>query len=177
MSKVPKDESKEKKEGNLRALKRMLVNVLTMLVILWAGFTFFIGVTAAKSDDMKPRIGEGDVLIYYRLDKNPVAQDVIVFTKNGTEYVGRVVAAGGDRVEITKEAALIINGNMVIEDGIYYSTPPYEGFVEYPLTLAGDEYFVLADHREGGEDSRYFGPVKQEEIKGTVIGQFRRNGI
>jgi signal peptidase I len=131
----------------------------------------------APNDDMSPRISAGDVLLYYRIDKAPNAQDVIVLNKNGTDYVGRVVAAPGDTVDITKEDALIVNGNMVVEDNIFYKTPYYEGFLEYPLTLGEGEYFVLADKREGGEDSRYYGPVQKGDIKGTVIGQFRRTGI
>ena len=63
------------------------------------------------------------------------------------------------------------------KDNIYFETPMYEGFVEYPLWVKSGEYFVLADLRKGGEDSRYFGPVSVSEIKGIVIGQFRRSGI
>ena len=166
-----------KDNNDLKELKRMIVNAALVIAVLWAAFTFFLGVTMAASDDMKPRISAGDILLYYRVDREPVAQDVVILKKNDTEYVGRVVAVGGDTVEITKEAALIINGNMVIEENIYGQTPYYEGFVDYPLTLGEGEYFVLADKREGGEDSRYFGPVQGEEIKGTVIGQFRRSGI
>lgn len=161
----------------MRELTEMLKNMLMLLIILWAVFAFFLGIKMAPNDDMNPRISAGDILIYYRIDKSPKAQDVVVLNKNGTDYVGRVVAVGGDTVDITKEDALIINGNMVIEDNIFYKTPYYEGFVEYPLTLADGEYFVMADKREGGEDSRYYGKVFKEEIKGTVIGQFRRDGI
>lgn len=158
-------------------LIRMLVSALSVLLVVWAAFTFFLGVLMVQNDDMSPRISAGDVLVYYRVDRDPKAQDVIVLEKNDTKYVGRVIAAGGDKVEITVEDALIVNGNMVIEDKIFYSTPYYEGFLEYPLTLEADEYFVLSDMRNGGEDSRYYGPVKKSEINGVVIGQFRKSGI
>lgn len=161
----------------MRELTDMLKNMLILLIILWVAFAFFLGIKMAPNDDMSPRISAGDILVYYRIDKSPTAEDVIVLKKNGTDYVGRVVAAPGDTVDITKEDALKVNGNMVVEDNIFYKTPLYEGFVEYPLTLAEGEYFVLTDKREGGEDSRYYGPVSKSEIKGTVIGQFRRSGI
>jgi len=148
-----------------------------LLIVLWLVFAFFLGIKMAPNDDMKPRISAGDILVYYRVDRVPTVQDVMVLEKNDTEYIGRVIASPGDTVEITKEASLIVNGNMVIEESIYYSTPYYEGFVEYPLKLGKDEYFVLSDKRDGGEDSRYYGPVKASEFKGTVIGQFRRSGI
>lgn len=169
--------AEEQTASGMRDLSRMLLNVGILLVLVWLVFTFFLGVKMAPNDDMSPRMSAGDILLYYRIDKQPAAQDVIVLTKNGTEYVGRVVAVGGDTVDITNESALIINDNMVIEDKIFYPTPRYEGFVDYPLVLAPEEYFVLVDQREGGEDSRYYGPVSADEIQGTVIGQFRRTGI
>ena len=91
--------------------------------------------------------------------------------------MGRVVAAGGDTVEVTEQGQLVVNGNSMIETNIFYSTPEYAGFVEYPLTLGPGEYFVLADYRNGGADSRFFGPVKQSDILGTVITIIRRNSL
>ncbi|MBQ6207780.1 MAG: S26 family signal peptidase, partial [Oscillospiraceae bacterium] len=35
----------------------------------------------------------------------------------------------------------------------------------------------LADSRNGGSDSRYFGPVRRDEILGTVITILRRNNL
>ena len=84
---------------------------------------------------------------------------------------------GGDTVEITNEESVRVNGNTLAESRIYSGTPRYEGFVEYPLTLAQDECFVLVDRRNGGEDSRYYGPVSRDEIKGIIITIMRRNNI
>ena len=49
--------------------------------------------------------------------------------------------------------------------------------MEYPLELGQEEYFVLADYRNGGADSRFFGAVKEQEILGTVITIMRRNNL
>lgn len=65
----------------------------------------------------------------------------------------------------------------MIEPNIYYTTPRYEGYTEYPLTLKEGQCFVLADYREGGTDSRYFGTVEENEILGTVISVLRRNNL
>ena len=165
------------KREEIKSLISSLQNLLLLFLVLWITFAFILGIKMAPNDDMSPRISAGDILVYYRILKDPSVQDVVLVKKNDTEYVGRVVAKGGDVVEVTDESALIINGNMVAEDKIYYSTPYYEGFVEYPIKLKDDEVFILADMREGGEDSRYFGPVKTKEIKGTIIGQFRRANI
>ena len=80
-------------------------------------------------------------------------------------------------MEVTQQATLVVNGSTVIESDIYYSTPPYESGVTYPLTLASDELFVLCDFREGGKDSRYYGPVNTGDILGKVITVVRRSGL
>ena len=156
---------------------RMMTSLLLVLFMVWLLFTFFLGIKMAPNDDMSPRIDAGDISIFYRINRSPVLQDVVVLEKNDTGYFGRVVAVPGDEVEITEKGALIINGNQRFEDKIYSDTVLYEGFVTYPLKLSSDEYFVLVDKRNGGEDSRYYGPVKQSEIKGILIGLFRRGGI
>lgn len=92
-------------------------------------------------------------------------------------YVCRVVACAGDIVDVTEEQGLVVNGNAVIESNIFHQTRPYEGKVEYPVKLEAGEYFVMADLRNGGMDSRYFGPVKQDEIQGVVITLLRRNNL
>ena len=94
-----------------------------------------------------------------------------------TRFVCRVVAGPGDTVEISESERLVVNGNTLIETNIFYNTPEYAGLVEYPLTLGEGQYFVLADHRSGGADSRFFGAVNADEIKGTVITILRRNNL
>lgn len=158
----------------MRDVLNLLRTVIFVALIVWALFVFVIGIKMVPNDDMYPRMDAGDIMMYYRLDKSPIAQDVVVVEKNGTEYVGRVVASKGDTVDITKDENLVINDNLSIEDKIFYSTPRYKGFVDYPLQLKDDEYFILADKRTGGEDSRYYGPVSQDEIKGTLVGLYRR---
>ena len=72
---------------------------------------------------------------------------------------------------------LIINGKAVSEPELHSTTPRYEGFVEYPVRLGEGEFFILADHRNGGEDSRYYGVVRTGDLLGTVITAIRRNHL
>ena len=148
-----------------------------MAVLLAALFGLAFGITPMANDDMAPRISAGDLLLYYRLASDWATGDVMVFEKDGEQYVGRIVAHGGDTVEVTDQATLVVNGSTVLENNIYYTTPKYENGPAYPLTLAEDEFFVLCDYREGARDSRYFGPVSEDEIKGKVITVVRRSGL
>lgn len=151
--------------------------LLLLVVMVAAVFGLVFGVMPAPNDDMSPRISAGDLLLYYRLTEDFVNGDVVVAQQEGNRYVGRIVARGGDTVEITDQATLVVNGSTVIESGIYYSTPPYESGVTYPITLAQDELFLLCDYREGAKDSRYYGPVNIQDVLGKVITVVRRSGL
>ena len=202
----------------LRSLRDLLLRILALALVVYILFFHLVGIVIMPSEDMYPRIDAGDLVLFYRLEHNIHAQDIIVFEKPTeslnqsydrdeavesaaraeksairkaldwlgfkdpadppkTLFVCRVVAGPGDTVEISQSERLIVNGNTMIESNIFFSTPMYEGFVEYPLTLGEGQYFVLADSRPGGADSRFFGAVNEEDILGTVITIMRRNNL
>ncbi len=158
-----------------------IVSFLTRLAglaaLLWVLLGLVFGITPMKNDDMKPRISAGDLMLYYRLENTWHAEDVVVFMKDGEQYTGRIIGKGGDTVEITEDAQVVVNGSYVAESDIYYATPQYESEVSYPVSLAEDELFILCDYRQGARDSRYFGAVKLSEVKGKVITVIRRSGL
>ncbi|MBR1554874.1 MAG: signal peptidase I [Oscillospiraceae bacterium] len=165
------------RKSPMNPIQLFFLNVLIILTAVWLIFSFVFRFLSAPNDDMNPNLKAGDLLLCYRLQKEIRAQDVIVIRKNNTTYIGRVVAVSGDTVEISDEETLIINGNTMIETNIYTSTPRFEGFVSYPLTLSESEYFILADARNGCEDSRYYGAVQEKEIQGKIITVLRRNHL
>lgn len=174
----------DKAERSVRHYQSFIMRMAVLLLILWALFFQVIGLTHAPNADMYPRVDAGDLLLFYRLDRDVRSQDVVLLEKVTPDsagekdlYCARVVAAAGDTVDISDEGRLLVNGSQMIESNIFSSTPRYEGFLDYPLTLGPDECFVLADHREGGTDSRYFGPVSKDEIAGTVITVIRRTNL
>ena len=171
-------------EKGVKEYQFFVIRLVVFLAVVWILFFQIIGVTHMNSGDMYPRMDAGDLLLFYRLDKNVKAQDVIVINKVTPDsggkkelFICRVVAVGGDTVEITEDQNLIVNGNAVVESNIFYRTPPYEGYTQYPIVLRTGQCFVLADSRVGGNDSRWFGPVNKKEILGTVITVIRRNNL
>ena len=170
-------------EKGVKEYQYFIIRLAVLLLLIWALFFQVVGLTHMPSGDMYPRLDLGDLVLFYRLDKDVRAQDVIAIekttpdTKETKLFICRVVAAQGDTVEITDEGRLKVNGNVMIEPNIFYATPRYEGYTEFPLTLGPGECFVLADKRDGGADSRYFGPVSRDEILGTVITIVRRNAL
>ena len=173
----------ERSEKSVKSYQHLILRILLLILVVWVLFFKIIGLTHMPSGDMHPRIDAGDMVLFYRLDKEVHAKDVIVFEKvtpdsDGKEelFISRVVAQPGDTVEI-RDAKLIVNGNAVIESDIFYATQAYEEFTQYPITLQQSEWFVLGDCRESAADSRYFGPVQESEIQGNVISILRRNNL
>ena len=158
-------------------IKSFFTRLVVMIVMIYIMFFVIFGLQPMSNDDMKPRISAGDLMLFYRLETRINSSDVVVFRKDGKTYTGRVVAKGGDKVEVTDDSSLKINDSTMIESDIFYSTPKYEDYIQYPVTLQQDEYFILCDYRNGAKDSRYFGPVKEKEIMGKVITIIRRSNL
>ncbi|MBP5490628.1 MAG: signal peptidase I [Lachnospiraceae bacterium] len=171
-------------EKGMKNAQRFLIYLLVFLAIIWILFFKIIGITHMPTEGMEPRIDAGDLLVFYRLDREPKFRDVIVFEADiegdGTKtlMVGRVMAAPGDTVDINEYNRLVVNGNVIAESESYIRDTAKRGDrVKYPLTLGEDEYFILSDNRTKGVDSRYFGPVTKKDILGTIITLFRRNKL
>ena len=162
----------------LADISSFLTHLALMLLLLYGMFFIFFGISPVKNDDMKPRLSAGDVMLYYRLEKKILPSDVLVYRKDGKQFVGRVIGQPGDTIDIPEDGGLSINGNIQVEDGIFYDTERYDTeAVKYPITLKENEYFLMSDMRSGGKDSRLFGPVTRKEIKGKVITVLRRSSI
>ena len=101
-------------------IKAFFIRLVILLIFLWLLFGVFFGITPMRGNDMFPRISAGDLLLYYRLEKNFNSGDVLVFRKQGKISTGRVVAHGGDSVEITGDGELKVNGSIVIETKYFF---------------------------------------------------------
>lgn len=158
-------------------IKSFFSRLLGMAALMTILFGWLFGIIPMKNNDMSPRISSGDLLLYYRLEKNLRPQDVVVLEKDGKQYVGRIVATSDDTVEITETSNLKVNGSTMIEADIFYPTPIYGDEIKYPLELSENQYFILGDYRDGAKDSRYFGAVDQNAIKGKVLAVIRRSSL
>ena len=119
---------------------------------------------------------DGDLVFYYRLEKEYTASDLVVLRYQGHEQVRRVVATAGDVVDITEEG-LMINGALQQEREIYEQTQRYDTGVEFPMELKEGQIFVLGDSRENASDSRVYGAVDVHDTLGKVMTIVRRRGF
>ncbi|MEF3083895.1 signal peptidase I [Luteimonas sp. SMYT11W] len=117
----------------------------------------------------------------------PARGDVVVFRSpsDGIRLIKRVVAVGGDRVDLV-DGRLAINGAPLADQP---GAPEDFGDVQVTLNLdAGGgpdlealqvpdgQVLVLGDHRGASIDGRYFGFVPAAAIYGQARGVFWRTG-
>jgi signal peptidase I len=155
---------------------KFIVKLCTVLLVIWAVFTFIFGLRQVSGENMYPRLRDGDLVLYYRLERNYQIGDVVTFRLNDATFWARIVAQGGDVVEVSEDGELIINGNVQQEE-IFYPTDPQDGDVTYPYTVEEGSYFVLCDYRTISFDSRTYGAIAKKDLDGKVITVLRRRGI
>ena len=113
---------------------------------------------------------DGELVVFYRLDQVYQKDDIVIVGRDGgTEYIKRIVAESGDTLELSEEGKLSVNGTEEDRLAVSGQTLPNVDGVEFPYTVPDGCYFVLGDNRENSQDSRTFGAVSQEEIRGRVF--------
>lgn len=152
------------------AIQKLAILIIAVIII----FGVIFGIAPMKGGDMEPRLSAGDILIYYRLEKDFARNDVVIIKRDGRQYVGRLIGMPGDTITILNNGRINVNGSNIVEMNIFYETKPYENSVRYPVTLDDSQFFILADKRDTAKDSRFFGPVSIDEIEGKIITQIRR---
>jgi signal peptidase I len=116
--------------------------------------------------------------------------DVIVFKypeEPERDFIKRVIGLPGDRIEL-RQKRVYLNGKRLEEPYVYYlenppalpegdspsdshsqglSADPRETYG--PVTVPPDHYFVMGDNRDNSQDSRYWGFLPRENIKGRGL--------
>lgn len=154
-------------KGILYELLILGIKIAAIIVVFVAVFTFIFGIFRTADASMHPAIRDGDLVIYYRYDKNFIAGDTAVIQYNDEVQARRVVAIAGDTVDV-KDGRLYINGSAQQEREIHEVTDRYDTDVEFPLTVGEGEVFVLGDGREHSTDSRVYGAVPVDKTLGKV---------
>lgn len=125
---------------------------------------------------MYPRLRDGDLVLFYRLETEQNIGDVVAYFCNNELRYGRIVAMGGDIVDVNEGGQLIVNGSVQQEE-IFFETNAEGRTITFPIALAEEEVFLLGDNRTYALDSRDFGPIAKEDIRGKVITLLRNRRL
>jgi signal peptidase I len=107
--------------------------------------------------------------------KEPARGDVVVFVfprDRSKDFIKRVVAVAGDTVEI-RHKRLYVNGEPVADGHAFFADGSREapGVRDNfgPVTVPPHSLFVMGDNRDRSHDSRYWGFVNMDDVKGKAF--------
>lgn len=132
-------------------------------------YVFLVQPHRVQGVSMLPNFDSGELLLTEKVSyrfSNPERGNVIVFRApiaRKVDFIKRIVGLPRETVEI-ENGVILINGRQYSVN--YQVFGKTEG--NKTITLGENEYFVLGDNRSSSSDSRSFGPIKKEAIRGKV---------
>ena len=113
-------------------------------------------------------IGRGDVIVF----KYPEEPD--------RDFIKRVIGLPGETIEV-REKKVYVNGTPLNEPYAHYLDPvsslsdlhevtSFDVREKYgPVTVPPDHFFVMGDNRDNSQDSRYWGFLPRNYVKGRAL--------
>src|SRR3979409_2237002 len=110
-------------------------------------------------------------------------KDIVVFKypeEPDRDFIKRVIGLPGEMVEV-REKKVYINGQPLNEPYAHFLQPPsapsefhevtsFDVRERYgPVTVPANQYFMMGDNRDNSQDSRYWGFMPRENVKGRAL--------
>lgn len=184
-------EIENRKRRELHWAQEITCILMVALVIGVFIRVFLIGMHSVSSTSMLNTLEENDMvfvtgpLTNILMEQNGSNRgDIVVFNdevgwlndgpNEGSTLIKRVIGVPGDNLVGLESGEVYINGEEIIEPYLSQNTTGQgEGLPsttnEFNITLGDDEYWVMGDNRSWSLDSRTYGPIQGESIRGRVI--------
>jgi signal peptidase I len=180
------------------SLRESFESIVTAVILAFFIRTFVVQAFKIPTGSMEENLLIGDHLLVNKFVFGPTTstleralmpvdtikrQDVVVFKypeEPERDFIKRVIALPGETVEV-REKKVYINGKPLDEPYAHFLQPasdPTE-FHEVtsldvrerygPVTVPANQYFVMGDNRDNSQDSRYWGFLPRDNIKGKAL--------
>ena len=182
-----KNTKKSKKSTVREYIEAAVIAILLALFIR----TFVVQAFKIPSGSMEPTLLIGDHILVNKFIygikipfirktlihiDDPKRDDVIVFiypVDKSKDFIKRVIGLPGDKIEIV-DKKIYVNGRLYDDKHGFYNTKRKPGNPggksKYgSITVPDNRFFVMGDNRDNSYDSRVWGFVPSESIKGKAF--------
>lgn len=137
--------------------------------LLFIGYALMFNFSVVRGSSMAPGIHDGDRILVDHLSyvfREVRRGDIVVLQyplDPSLDYIKRVIGLPGDRVEI-HDGAVWVNDERLAEPYVSDRDPR----TRLSAIVQPEHYFVLGDNRPHSSDSREFGQVPRDNLRGCV---------
>ena len=152
-----------------QALKSTAGTIVVVAAIAVLVASIFLPVLRVTGSSMQPSFAPGNVLVAVKT-RDYIPGDVCSFYYNNKLIIKRVVATGGDVLEIDGDGRVSVNGLVLDESYVqHYDLGMCD--IEFPYRVPDEQLFVMGDNRASSVDSRVqaFGCISKEELMGKIV--------
>jgi len=180
-------------------VREYVESICVAVILAFFVRTFVVQAFKIPSGSMEPNLLIGDHLLVNKfvfaptltslertlLPIDPIRRgDIIVFKypEDPTrDFIKRVIGLPGDTIEM-RNKKVYVNGKPLDEPYAHFIYPPDEGGSDAPdvetadllrsfapMTVPPDNYFMMGDNRDNSQDSRYWGFMPRDYVKGKAL--------
>lgn len=163
-----------KREGNDISLIPFIIVLALFIAIMFFNATYqriyVVGAsmedTLCGAPDNNPSNIGGDYVYIFKA--KPQRGDIVVIRKDDKAIIKRVIAIGGDKVEV-KLGKVYLNDKELVEPYVSKDNNDSLSILKQcSYTVNKGEIFVLGDNRDNSLDSRDYGPLPESDLIGVV---------
>lgn len=148
---------------------------LYSLVCVVLAFIFVFRIVAVDGPSMVPTLNDKEKLILLTFMYKPKHGDIVVIDRYTQEpLVKRVIAVGGDKIEILPETGEVVLNGVVLEEKYIQGKTLTRDFGTGVKTVPEGYLVVMGDNRSVSKDSRSaeVGFVNVKDVVGRAIFRF-----
>jgi len=183
--------------GKKKFVKEYLEPIVIAVLIALFIRTFVVQAFKIPSSSMEPTLLVGDYILVNKFIygiripysdqifgsdekvlklKVPQRGDVVVFIypkDRSKDFIKRVIGTEGERIEIVQNK-IFVNGKQIDDPWGHFEKLDWSKYLQTPekfgpVVVPKDSLFVLGDNRDNSQDSRFWGFVHTNAVKGKAF--------